>query len=342
MTPLRTAIIGIGPHGQRIAKAVQAVEQLSLVAVVDQSTDALDNLQLPNNVRRCRTLDDLAKDGWPQVVCIATNGPSHAAIAKAAMECGSDRLLISKPMACSLDECDDIMRLASLKKVRIGVDHVRRYSPGYRWLTEQIGSGCWGALRCLFVQRPGIGLGCLATHSFDAACYFAESLPRRVTAWIDPPLAVNPRGAHFVDPGGTVVCEFNDQFRAVISQIEDGAGPASMEIDLTSARIRVDEKSGTIEIVERDRTVIPGPGRPAAYVHRELPSNIDGKVDMHQGLVQLLDQLAGDGPLDCDATHGRNSIAILAAAHLSARRGNCPVDLQQHDPELQSLWLPVT
>jgi len=41
----------------------------------------------------------------------------------------------------------------------------------------------------------------------------------------------------------------------VIAQIEDGAGPMSVEIDLTAARVRIDEKWGEAEVIERDLAV---------------------------------------------------------------------------------------
>ena len=42
----------------------------------------------------------------------------------------------------------------------------------------------------------------------------------------------------------------------------------------------MDEQSGAVEIVERDLSVKPGPGRPAAYKRSEAPDGLSAKTDM--------------------------------------------------------------
>ena len=337
----RAAIIGLGPHGKRIAAALSELPDIQVSAVVDRRQDVLDSCGLLTSVKRVPSLDDLWTLGTPEIVCIATNGPTHASIAIEAMKRGVRRLLIAKPMACSLNECQEILGWAERTGTRIAVDHVRRHAPGYVWLRDQIAAGRWGAVRCIWTQRSGIGLGCLATHSFDAVRYLTGMNVTAVTAWVDAPIAKNPRGSEFVDPGGLVVLQL-DNARAIVTQIEDGAGPTALEIDLTAGRIRLDERAGVIEVIERDMSVSPMPGRPAQYQQVDVPQGLSGKVDMHLGLVALLTQLASVGPLDCDASHGMASVEVLVAAHLSHHRGNVPIRISGDDSELQQLWLPVT
>src|SRR5207244_1739383 len=157
----------------------------------------------------------------------------------------------------------------------------------------------------LWMQRPGIGLGCNATHSFDAIRFITGRDATQVTGWVDPPIAKNPRGPEYVDPGGLVVMELGPQLRAVVAQVADGAGPTTLEIDLTAARVRLDEKSGEVEVIERDLSIKPGPGRPAVYRKAELPAGLNAKVDMQTVLAALLTNLLSGEPLECDAIHGR-------------------------------------
>lgn len=342
MMRYRAAVIGLGPHGHRMVDALASVDNVDLAAVLDRRDEALSGNNLPQSAARCRDLTELWRVQKLDLVCIATNGPSHAQIALEAMERGIQRLVIAKPMACSLAECDQILNLAERTKSRVAVDHIRRHASAFVWIRRQISLGTWGEVRCVWMQRPGMGLGCLATHSFDAVRFLTGFDVRQVTGWVDQPLGKNPRGADFVDPGGLVVMELDRNARAIISQIEDGAGPASIEIDLTAGRIRLDEKSGEIEVIERDLAVKAGPGRPPVYRRAELPVGLTAKVDMHQGLVALLRDLLSDGPIECSGEQGRASIEVLAAAHLSHRRGNVPVPLRNSDQELSQLWLPVT
>jgi len=337
----KAAVIGMGPHGRRIVDAIVQLENCQLAAVVDRSEQALAYEKLPASTARLTSTDPLWKSGV-DVVCVATNGPSHAALSIAAMEAGVRHLLVAKPMACSLAECDSMLVKARETGTRLVVDHIRRHAPAYIWLRQRIASGDWGETRAVWMQRPGIGLGCNATHSFDAIRFITGRDVTQVTGWVDPPVAKNPRGAEYVDPGGLVVMQLGANLRAVVAQIEDGAGPTTVEIDFTAARVRLDEKSGQIEVIERDTSVKPGPGRPPVYRNAELPADLNAKIDMHAGLRDLIANLLSGDPLACDATHGRASVEVLVATYISDRRGHAPLAIPSKDEELNRLWLPIT
>jgi predicted dehydrogenase len=325
-----------------VIQLLRSTPGVSLVAVCDTSAEVLASLDLPESVGRFTSIEALLAAGPPELVAITTNGPSHAALAAAVLAAGCRRLLVEKPMGCSLAECDAMLAGAGKVGARLAVDQMRRVDPTYRWLREQIAAGTWGALRLVSVQRPGIGLGCLATHSFDLVRFLAGDRPvQRVTAWVDPFIGPNPRGARYVDPGGLVVMELEGGARAVIAQIEDGAGPMSVEIDLTFGRIRIDEKAGEVEIIARDPSVKPGPGRPPAYARVAVPDEARSSFQLLAQVGVVLAELAGEGPLACDGEHGRHAVEVLAAAHLSATRGSSPVALPLQGED-RALWMPVT
>jgi predicted dehydrogenase len=338
---IKAAVIGMGPHGRRIVDVVGRFPRVELAAVVDRQASALNYEKLPAATARLESTDALWNGGI-DLVCIATNGPSHSAIAAEAIAAGIRYLMVEKPMACSVAECEQIVAQAAKAGTRVAVDHVRRHAPIYRWLRERIVSGDWGQIRAIWMQRPGIGLGCNAVHSFDTVRFLTGRDVRRVTAWVDDPIAKNPRGPDFVDPGGLVVLDMGKDLRAVVAQIEDGAGPTAVEIDMTAARIRLDEQSGAVEIVERDLSVKPGPGRPAAYKRTEAPDGLSAKTDMLLMIEGCLADLLGDGPVASDGAQGLATVEILVAAHLSHRRGNVPIDLPLDSPSDRKEWLPVT
>ncbi len=339
---MNAAIIGMGPHGKRVAKVLSEFPGVALDAVVDMRPEALDDGDISASTARMAGADELWKAPCPELVCITTNGPSHAELAVSAMRAGAKYVLVEKPMATSLEECDLMVRTAEECGVRLAVDHLRRKAPVNIWVRETVASGRWGALRSISIQRPGIGLGCLGTHSFDMILDMSGQSARRVTAWVDEPVGRNPRGEQFVDPGGLVVLEMESGCRGIVSQIEDGAGPASIEIDLTAARIRMDEKIGTVELVERDLSVKPGPGRPPKYTVVEPPDGITAKTDLFQMLHGVIDELIGDGPMECSADRGVETIEMLVGAYLSHRRGNIPIELPITSQEDRAVWLPVT
>jgi predicted dehydrogenase len=339
---MRAAVIGVGPHGRRIIGMLKRMPAVEIVAIADQREAALDGSDAPPATRRYRDAMSLLAETPADLVCITTNGPSHAPLALAALEHGATRLLVEKPMACSLRECDELAAAALRKGARLAVDQMRRMDTCYRWLRRRIHSGDWGALRQITIQRNGIGLGCLGTHSFDLIRFLADRDVSAVTAWVDQPLGKNPRGESFQDPGGLVVMQLGQQVRAVVVQIEDGSGPMTVEIDLTGARVRIDEKAMAVEIVERDLSVKPGPGRPAAYRTVAPPAEVASRFEMPEQVQLVLEELISDEPLSCGPEHGVASVEILVAAHLSSRRGNIPVALPLNDPEARDTWLPIT
>lgn len=339
---MKAAVIGVGPHGRRLVKILRELPGVELAAVVDKSEDALRAAELPAETARYTTAEELWSRGDVPLVCVATNAPSHAALSEAAMDAGCRYLFVEKPMACSLAECDRILDKARATGTRVAVDHFRRFAPTFQWLRGQITSGEWGQLRNIWIQRPGIGLGCNATHSFDMVRLLTEAKVERVTGWVDPPVGKNPRGEQFVDPGGLVVMELAGGARGVVAQIEDGAGPESIEIDLTAARIRLAERGGPIEVVRRDLSVKPGPGRPPVFEELTAPEELPAKANMLDAIRDFLAEFISDQPLRVDPAEGRVPVEVLVAAYLSDRRGHQPVELPITKPEELELWLPVT
>lgn len=339
---MKAAVIGLGPHGRRIVEVIGQMPAVELAAVVDLRDDALAAECIPAATARYKSIDELWARGDISLVCVATNGPSHKDLSLAAIKAGARWLMVEKPMACSLAECDAIAEAARATGASVAVDHVRRYSPAYDWVRQRMASGDWGKPRAIWMQRPGIGLGCLATHSFDTVCFLLGRTARRVTGWVDPPRGKNPRGEQFTDPGGMIVMEFDDEIRAVVTQIEDGAGPSCVEIDMTAARVRIDEKSGHIEIFERDLSVKPGPGRPPVFRQAEPPAGLTANTPMPVMIRGCLESLVADPKIIREGVHGRHAVEILVATYISHRRGNVPVELPLTNEEDLELWLPVT
>ncbi len=339
---MNAAVIGLGPQGLRIIKALQAIPGMEIKAVVDSRPQALDHSDIPLTARRHQTATSLWQDARIDLVCIATNGPSHAPLVLEAMAAGATHVMVEKPMACSVVDCERMIDQARARKVRLAVNHARRYDPGYRWLREQARSGVWGSPRALWIQRPGIGLGCLGVHSFDLVSFFTDRPIEGVQAWIDEPVGTNPRGPQFVDPGGMVLLHLGGSLRACVAQIEDGAGPMSIEMNYTKARIRLDDWSGDTEIIERDCSVRPGPNRPPPFQRSQPPQELRTRPDMGVMLAGLFKDLLGDGPMDSDASFGKATIEILMAAYVSQRLGNVLVKPATLAAEDRARCLPVT
>lgn len=339
---LRTAVVGAGPQGKRTIDAVRELQGLELSSVVDLNEQALASLSLPETARRFTSLESAAADQTLDVVCIATNGPSHRVLTEQAVKLGVRYIMVEKPMACSVEDCEAMIELCREHGVRLAVNQSRRHDPLYRWISEQIRCGRWGEVRTIWIQRPGIGLGCLAIHSFDLATFLADSEVVEVSAWVDDFIGPNPRGDYFVDPGGLVVGILKNGARMTVAQIEDGAGPMSVEVNLTGARLRIDEKGDDVEIIVRDRSVIPGPGRPPVFERCSLPGGLSAKTNMGVMLKGVIQELVGNDKMVCDGQFGKAAVDVLVGAYVSHRSGHRPVSLTQLNAEDRAMRLPVT
>ncbi|MBI5625545.1 MAG: Gfo/Idh/MocA family oxidoreductase [Elusimicrobia bacterium] len=341
--PLKTAIVGMGPQGRRMLKAVQRLPAFALVGVADTRPDCLEKLELPAGCSRSPSAEELLdRHRDVSVVLVTTTAPSHAPLALLAIERGARYVLVEKPMACSVEECLRIEEAARAKGVRLCVNHSTRHDPLHDWIRKEIATGRWGAVRSVYVQRPGIGLGCVGGHSIDQINNLVGRPVETVTGWIDAPKRKNPRGDQFCDPGGLLILDYGGETRGIVVQNEDGAGPISIEINLQRARIRVDEKLGECQILERDQSVVQGPNQPAAYIAAPPPASLPVRQDLSLLLDLALRELVAESPCRCTAAVGRDVLQILTAGYLSARSGHLPVRPGDLTESQKRLTLAVT
>ena len=131
-TLLRVAVVGAGAFGRNHLRVYREMEQagapVELVAVVD-----------PNEATRCAATAKYAIPGFASIdECLAACKPDaaslcvptvhHAACAQTLLAAGVD-LLIEKPIAATLAEADEIVRLARDLGRTVQVGHLERFNP---------------------------------------------------------------------------------------------------------------------------------------------------------------------------------------------------------------------
>ncbi len=339
---LRTALVGLGPHGIRMIQASMKIDAIEWVALVDRNENTFQNdVVAATGALQLTELNQLWELGI-QLLMVATNGPSHAPIALEGIKNGITHLLISKPYTCTLEDAIHLNAEAKRHNVRLVVDHLMRYDFTYNWLKQQAASGIWGKLKSMYIQRPGIGLGCLGVHSFDLANFINGQTPQTVTGWVDEPVKKNPRGDQFVDPGGLVILHYANGVRAIVEQLEEGSGPQSVELMFNHARVRMDEKYGILEVIEKDKNFVPGPNKKAPLVKTLNPHIPEFKIDTVLLLENLMKELVSDEPISADGAAGQSAVEILVAAYVSNSNQHAVVELPITKEEDLKLFLPVT
>ncbi len=313
---MKVGVIGLGPQGLRYVKTVREHADFEMAWGLDRSDAACQKCV---DTYGCQTFTDLANVSDADIVVIATNADSHRSLFEAVVAQGVRRVIVEKPMATSITDCLAMETLAKETGTRLSVMQNRRIDPFYLWLKALIDSKEFGDIRHIFIQRPGIGLGLLGTHYFDLVHYLCDAEIESVSGQIDDFIGPNPRGEQYKDPGGLINMKMVGRARATIAQIEDGAGPMTVEINLTGGRMRVEEKTGETHFIKRDLTVIPGPGRPVKYEEWTRDDIPNAKMNIFISLAKGLEDIATDDHV-LQSAHGRRSIEVLAAAHYSDKQ----------------------
>ena len=155
-------IVGAGSIGTVHALAAKRAG-VSVGGVWDLQLDRAKRLagQVPG-ARATKGLDDLLQDDRIHGVVIATPNDSHCEIAIRAIEAGR-HVLLEKPMATTLSECDHIVAALEKSKVKLQMGFVYRFAPAPRAVRETIDSGELGRIyhaKVSMYRRRGIpGLG---------------------------------------------------------------------------------------------------------------------------------------------------------------------------------------
>jgi UDP-N-acetyl-2-amino-2-deoxyglucuronate dehydrogenase len=140
MTTLRTALVGCGKVGQIHAAALANLPESQFVAVCDHSADRAAGFAARFQVQAFTDVRALLRDVRPQALLIGTPHPLHAAPALAAAEAGV-HVLVEKPLAATLADCDAMLAAARRAGVRLGVISQRRFYEPVRRMKEAIDAG---------------------------------------------------------------------------------------------------------------------------------------------------------------------------------------------------------
>ena len=129
-------VVGVGAFGRNHARVYKELEQqgepLRLLGVVDRDVTRADAVAREFNCRSFGSLDQLLTTHREvQAASVTVPTVDHLATARVLMESGVD-VMIEKPLATSLSEADDLVKLAAEKGRLAQVGHLERFNPAVR------------------------------------------------------------------------------------------------------------------------------------------------------------------------------------------------------------------
>lgn len=345
-TKLRVAVAGLGGMGRRHLLALRgtAMEAVAVCDLADAAFAPAAELcaHAPRTYTSWQQMIE-REAGQVDLVTIATNGPSHHAIAVAAARAGVRYILCEKPMATSGQAARDMARVCADAGAHLAVNLARRFADRFIRLKELLAGGAIGAIRHVNVAAGAGGLGNHGTHYFDFVAWLADTLPAWVIGDVDRNPAPNVRGPQFVDPGGRGLVGYANGMTACFQLTGDVARMGLMQIvgtdgyvdfdgwtPPTNGRISVFARAAHQRAAPKDRLVRP----------ERVEFELGDPVDVVTATRACLEDLIGAHREDT-VTPAIATVDTVMAFHLSARRHWARVELPLTGDDLK-LDVPIT
>jgi UDP-N-acetylglucosamine 3-dehydrogenase len=149
-------VIGLGEIGQHHLEGLRRSPHARVAAVADTRRDLVDAAAAEGGEARAYAdYHDLLADDGVQAVNVCVPHHLHLEIALGAIAAGK-HVLVEKPLALTVDECDRIIAAAESAEVTVGVSHNQLFYPPHVRARELIEDGTLGVPRLLRL-RLGIG-----------------------------------------------------------------------------------------------------------------------------------------------------------------------------------------
>lgn len=335
---LRVCVVGTGRAGMVHAKNFSwRVPYAQLVAVVDKDPERSYHaaIELGLNEAYYTGLEKALNSINFDVVVITTPTYTHAELTLIAAKAGK-HILCEKPMALTLEECDQMIEAAQEANVILQMAFMRRFDPAFVAAKQQIDDGLIGQpliVRSLtrgpglppsWAQDPSTGIGMLAevnSHDFDTIRWLAGSNYAKVFAQAGAFKAPELREQYptFYDTAVVFLQMENGTFGML-----DGVCPASYAYD---ARAEVVGTEGILMIGELREMAMTRVTRNAGITERHYtswPARFE-KAYIEEATRFIACIREGKRP-PVTGFDGRSSLEAILAANQSIRTGQ-PVSL---------------
>jgi len=182
-------VIGVGAFGRNHARVYRQLQQagsVRLVGVVDPDTARADAIAREFDCKAFGSVEQmLTTHSEVQAASVAVPTVLHVEVARTLMEAGVD-VLIEKPVAATLSEADELLRVALENKRVAQVGHLERFNPAVRATLPLINRPMFFEVHRLSVFSPraldvDVVLD-LMIHDLDVVLTFVKSGVKEIRA----------------------------------------------------------------------------------------------------------------------------------------------------------------
>jgi phthalate 4,5-cis-dihydrodiol dehydrogenase len=140
---IRIGRAGLGTAGRSLPQAVAKTTGFFFVAEADLGQEAREQYRAEFGIQTYGSVAAMCELKELDAVYVATPNPYHAEHAIIALEHG-EHVMVEKPMALTLEDCDRMIAAAEKSRVKLMVTHMRSFNPPIRKIREIISSGKLG------------------------------------------------------------------------------------------------------------------------------------------------------------------------------------------------------
>ena len=141
MEPIRFALVGYGAWGSHHAQAIESVPDARLVAVVEHNEDNRQRAQArASGAKVFADLGAMLAAVDTDVVDVVLPSHLHHAVGIEALRAGK-HVLLEKPLALDLRQCDDLVQAARQEAKLLAVEHEFRLSSLWGRVRQLIAAG---------------------------------------------------------------------------------------------------------------------------------------------------------------------------------------------------------
>lgn len=346
--PIRVAVIGCGYWGPNFVRNFSVLEEFELAGVADLDPARLESVSRRFPVETTTTdAGKLLEDTSIEAVAIATPISSHAELARRSLEAGK-HVIIEKPMAHTVEACQELIDIARDRERVLLVDHTYIYHGAVEAIRRQLDEKTVGEIYYFDSVRVNLGLfqhdynviWDLAPHDLSIMLHLLDEVPVEVSAV----------GATPVDPGDRklesiayVTIRFASESIAHIHV--NWLAPMKIRLTLIGGSSQMIvwndlEPDTKVKIYDRGIETLDD----AESIYHTLVQYRTGdmfapKLDKTEALQKECVHFSrcirsGEVPLT-DGTMGRNVVALLEAAQRSLDAGGRSVAVELPDREVR-------
>jgi len=184
-------VVGLGYWGPNLARNFDALPDSQLTWICDGDGGRLERVSSSfRGARATGAFEELLADPDLDAVVIATPVPTHADLARQALDAGK-HVFVEKPLAQSVADAESVAAAAAASGRVLMVGHLLEYHPGLVRLKELVDSGELGEIHYIYGNRLNLGklradenaLWSLGAHDVSVVLRLADEEPLEAHAF---------------------------------------------------------------------------------------------------------------------------------------------------------------